>query len=84
MVNRSRYDIMGDIVVRCSVPRRKTYIMYGCNLNMVRFQRHVSFMISRGLLVQEGNKWRSTDKGFSYLRDYRRMRKRLEPVQEAR
>lgn len=64
MTHRTRTEIYHAILSFCSVSRRKTEIVYGCNLNFKIINPHLEKLIKRGLIIQHDELYyKTTDDG---------------------
>jgi predicted transcriptional regulator len=74
--NRTRVEILANILKVASSGALKTHIMYKANLSHRQLERYLGFLEERGLLAQGidqdmGNRiYRITDKGCDFLREY--------------
>lgn len=76
--NRGRTEILGDILSLCTEDTGKTRIMYGANLSYEQVLRYLEELQSKGLIAPiGGNKYRTTDKGRSYLESYESLRRMM-------
>jgi len=90
-LQRSRWDIVDDILSLAVVGETKTHIMYKCNLSFGQVKNYLNFLVDNGLLKvgqREDNSevkcFFTTDKGRIFLRAYNSLKdtlrdKRLEP-----
>jgi predicted transcriptional regulator len=69
-MNRSRFEIMADIMQACLLPRRKTRIMCKVKLNFTQANDYLSQLTSLGLLSKENGKYETTDKGRQFISAY--------------
>ena len=72
-VNRSRFEIMADIIRACLSPRGKTRIMCKVKLNFRQANDYLSQLTSLGLLSKENGKYVTTEKGREYLSAYKHL-----------
>ena len=76
---RSRLDIMYTILSLCQHgENRKTHIMYRCNLSYSQLQRYLEILTGLGLLKEDGGRYRITQKGESFLREFEDLRRLIE------
>lgn len=75
MKNRSRVEILYDIVSASKSSARKTHLMYKSNLSFKQLRLYLDFLVYRGLvqekfdLQEEGAKvYTATPKGLEFLR----------------
>lgn len=74
---RGKLDIMVDILSVTRSGARKTEIVYKANLNFTRIERYLPFLKERGLMVNSGSIYRTTEKGEEFLREYQKMKELL-------
>lgn len=70
MQNRSRTEIIADILSRLETPKVKTSVMFECSLSHKQLKNYHEFMTEKGLIAEENKKWMSTEKGRAYLKAY--------------
>ena len=69
--NRSRLDIVRDILAAALVETRKTRIMYQANLSYVQVKKYLQDLLERDLLNHDGTSFYSiTKKGRQFLQLY--------------
>ncbi|RZN42952.1 MAG: transcriptional regulator [Methanophagales archaeon ANME-1-THS] len=78
---RSKLDIMADILFVARNGANKTEIVYKANLNFTRVRNYLTYLETRGLLERSGPVYQSTAKGKEFLREYQQMKKILLPEQ---
>ncbi len=74
--NRSRVEIIANILLVASGGAKKTEIMYRCNLSFRQLRTYLDFLLDRNLLVSLKSRkgsglFQTTDKGKAFLRAYR-------------
>jgi len=74
---RSKLDIMADILFVARNGAIKTEIVYKANLNFTRVKSYLTYLKGRGLLEISGPLYKSTAKGKEFLRDYQQMKEIL-------
>ena len=67
MVKRTRHDIEADILNLCRVPKRKTQIVYGCNLNFRIYKGYIKRLIEKKYLREVGIRFETTKEGLYWL-----------------
>jgi len=67
MVNRGRIEIMADILGLCTEPQVKTRVMYHANITFRQFDAYATLLRSHDLLVNEANRYRTTEKGLQFI-----------------
>jgi len=78
-VNRTRVEILANILQVASNRTLKTHIMYRANLSHRQLEKYLSFLETNGMLGQELDpmdgvmKFRVTQKGIDFLKDYQRL-----------
>jgi predicted transcriptional regulator len=72
-MNRSRFEIMADIMQACLLPRGKTRIMCIVKLNFTQANEYLSQLTSLGLLSKEKGKYGTTVKGRQFISAYNRL-----------
>jgi len=65
-------EVISDILVEALNGSNKTRILYGANLNFLRFDRYVSELLDKGLIVEVndskgGLTYKTTEKGKELL-----------------
>lgn len=64
---RDRVQILLKMLQAAQVPIRKTHLMYGAGINFYQLEKHLSFLISSGMIeeVQQDDTvaYRTTEKG---------------------
>ncbi len=73
MRRRSRIEVVADILAEALNGANKTRVMYRANLNFLRFERYLSELLEKELMVELNNPrsgviYRTTDKGRDLLR----------------
>jgi predicted transcriptional regulator len=76
--NRSRVDILANMLKVACGGAVKTRIMYRANLSYRQLVRYLAFLEQRGLIHREDDAdnsslYRVTEKGFEFLREYSRL-----------
>jgi len=77
-VNRTRVEILANILQVASNRTLKTHIMYRANLSHRQLEKYLSFLETNGMLEQLMDvdgvmKFHVTQKGVDFLRDYQRL-----------
>jgi predicted transcriptional regulator len=73
---RDRLYIIAEILVIASEePVRQTHIMYRANLSMRQMYDYLSFLLKRKMLEKVGKSYKTTKKGFRYLKNYEEISK---------
>ena len=76
--NRTRVEILANILQVASNRTLKTHIMYRANLSHRQLEKYLSFLETNGMLEQLMDvdgvmKFHVTQKGVDFLRDYQRL-----------
>ena len=71
IVNRSREEILADMLSVAIEPVNKTAIMYRAKLSYEQLKDYLSYMVDRQMIetTKEGT-WATTEKGKTYLASY--------------
>ena len=79
MVNRTRFDIMAEILSLCKQPQSKTKVMYKTNLSWKLLQKYLARLQSRGFLIVHHSpiKYVTTQKGLDFLEHWRELKELL-------
>ena len=72
-MNRSRFEIMADLMQTCLMPQGKTRIMCKVKLNFTQVNEYLTQLTSLGLLSKEKGKYVTTDKGRRFISAYNRL-----------
>lgn len=69
MINTKREsrDIVVDILKLCVIPRKKTAVVYQCNLNFNTVNPYLSWCYVHGWLVKSDDEYQTTELGKTYL-----------------
>jgi predicted transcriptional regulator len=68
--NRSREEIIAEILTTLLEPQIKTMIMYKSKLSYSQLKFYHRLLLDKGLIREDSGKWVITEKGISYLRAY--------------
>jgi predicted transcriptional regulator len=77
--NRTRIEILANILQVASNRTLKTHIMYRANLSHRQLERYLAYLETNGMLEEvldesDGvTKFRITQKGLDFLKDYERL-----------
>lgn len=67
-MKRGRYEIIEDILNICKDGgANKTRIVYRANLNFKNAGIYIDFLILRGMIVKDGNKFKTSMKGLELV-----------------
>jgi predicted transcriptional regulator len=68
-MNRSREQLLADILTATQEPQPITVVMYGARLSYAQLLRHMKFLENKGMIQKtKESKWGITDSGRYYLR----------------
>jgi len=74
---RSSERIIQDILELCLRPYRFTRVMYLCYLSYYMTKKYLGYLVEKGLIVLEGNYYKTTEKGREVLKHLRALRRLL-------
>ena len=77
---RSWMDIIKCLLEKMIGSSEKAYVMHQCNLNKVKFQVYLDFLLSRDFVGEVKDTTETTEKGLAFLTDYRRMKASFKSV----
>ena len=66
-MKRNNLDIEADILDIARTGTRKTWIVYGANLNFNIVKKYIAGLLHRGFLKYDGNLYTTTPKGKEYM-----------------
>ncbi|RZN42932.1 MAG: hypothetical protein EFT35_01470 [Methanophagales archaeon ANME-1-THS] len=75
---RSRLEIITDILCVARNGAKKTEIVYKANLNFTRLKSYLAYLESNGLLELSGTVYTTTARGEEFLREYHQMEENLQ------
>ncbi len=75
---RSEIDILTEILRLARENPRKTTLLYRVNLNHTLLNKYLSYLMEKGLLVEQGGVYSITDRGHEFLLLSRKLQKLLE------
>ena len=64
---RTSIDINQDILRLCIIPRKRTHIVYGTNINFNLAHKYISHLLEKELLKQTKRLYETTAKGENLL-----------------
>ncbi len=67
MVRREKLEIIKEILELCITPRKKTSIVYQCNLNFKIVKKYLTWCFIGGWLIKKGAFYETTHLGKDYL-----------------
>lgn len=68
MKNRSRDEILTEILSGLDEPESRTAIMYKSRLSYAQLQFYHKYLLEKKLIREEDRRWVSTDKGKAFLK----------------
>ncbi len=68
--NRRQADIVADILRVCCEGDAKTHIMYRAGLSYPLLKKYLNLLMEKRLILQDGDQYRITEMGQSYLEIY--------------
>ena len=79
--NRSRTQIIAEILSLCREPQTKTRVMYQTNLSTRMLKEYLASLLSNGLLEIHHSKikYATTQQGLKFLEKYRELAELLSP-----
>jgi predicted transcriptional regulator len=69
-MNRSRFEIMADILQRAVTGAKKTWLLYSANLSYSQHQKYLSTLVDLGLLAKKNGLYSTTQKGMDFIASY--------------
>jgi len=67
-LRRTRYEVVWEMLEYCSKPRRITQLIQGCNLNPNSARKYVDLLMAKGLLMKDGEYYKTTEKGIKFIK----------------
>lgn len=81
--NRSRFEIVAEILTQLHIPTGKTNIMSHCNMNFTQSGQYLTFMKSNGLIQKDAMAgkitYQRTEAGREFLKLFNEMILLLDP-----
>lgn len=74
---RSIYEIIWGILTYCRTPRRITHILLACNLSTRTAKKYLELLVTKGLLIKQGEEYITTSKGLGYIRLFNELYKKI-------
>jgi len=77
--NRTRIEILANMLTVAHDGALKTHIMYKANLSHRQLEKYLEFLTNQGMIMKitdeyyGGTKYRVTEKGIEFLKDYARL-----------
>ncbi|MCJ7771061.1 winged helix-turn-helix domain-containing protein [Candidatus Bathyarchaeota archaeon] len=72
-LNRSRFEIMADILQRAVTGAKKTWLLYSANLSYSQHQKYISTLVELGLLLKNNGLYTTTQKGMDFITSYQKL-----------
>ena len=69
-LNKSRVEIMADILQRAVTGAKKTWLLYSANLSYSQHQKYISTLVELGLLSKMNGLYTTTKKGMDFITSY--------------
>lgn len=70
MLNRSRNEIIAEMLDTVQTPSRITAVMYNARLSYTQLKYYQNLLLDKGLVTQTMGKWVITEKGRAFLKAY--------------
>jgi predicted transcriptional regulator len=70
-------DIIAAILSVAREEAKKTQIVYEANLNFKRVDAYLPYLVDKGLIVNTGGVYKTTEKGKEFLHNYKKMKELL-------
>jgi len=67
-MRRTRYEILIEMLKLCQTPKRKTEIVYGCNLNFKIYKKPLAWLIKMNWIKEENKLYYTTKLGVEHLK----------------
>lgn len=80
--NRDRLCIVADILEAANLGVGKTRIMSGANLSFSLLEKYLRVVLGAGFVRVEGCRYKLTERGREFLKQYRRFRERYVEAQK--
>jgi predicted transcriptional regulator len=75
MKRRTELDIACDLLSVARTGAKKTFLVYQTNLNFRIIKKYIQNLIDTGLLQCDSNIYTTTDKGKTFVRQYKALRR---------
>lgn len=74
--NRTRIEIIYEMLSVCLTPTSKTHIMYRCNMSLEQLNRYLDLLVSSILLRHspKERKYQTTEKGKEFIKQYEHLK----------
>lgn len=77
---RRTSEIISNILDVAKNGARKTRIMYQANLSFTQLKKYLELLVNKGLLEQEKNIFKTTDKGKAFIESFKKYKKKEEEL----
>jgi predicted transcriptional regulator len=77
-LRRNNLEVLAKILELTEKGKRKTHIMYQCNLSYPTTARTINFLLDRGMLENRSPIYHTTSKGLEFLMKFRELEQLLE------
>jgi predicted transcriptional regulator len=71
MQNRSKEEILANMLEAALFPIKKTAILYKANLSYTQLKLYLSFLERKGLIQSRNGWWIATEKGKDFVSSYK-------------
>lgn len=72
MMRRNNLDIYAEIIEVANGGAKKTKMVYKCNLNFKIIKKYIEILIEKEFIENKGKLYFSTEKGKSFLTQYKK------------
>lgn len=80
MARRNNLEIAAEIVSICKDGAKKTWIVYGANLNFRTINRYLDWLLGSGFLQKDGGMYTTTPEGEDFLDEYERFKNKFAAI----
>ena len=71
---RGKLEIIADILLVAMKGAKKTEMVYKAKINFRRIEKYLSYLVENGLIEHTNGKYKTTEKGKEFLRDYQNVK----------
>jgi predicted transcriptional regulator len=79
MQNRSKEEILANMLEAAQSPIKKTAIMYKANLSYAQLEKYLSLLETKGLIHLRNGLWIATERGKDFVSSYNMIMKFMGP-----
>jgi predicted transcriptional regulator len=79
MQNRSKEEILANMVEAALSPIKKTAIMYAANLSYAQLKLYLPLLEDKGLVQIRDGRWVATERGRDFVSSYMMLKKLMGP-----